>query len=113
MLPVILGIPFLAGLLGGLFAELFKFFAKWFTKKVAVRAAMVTGLLVMLAAFVGVIHGLIAGLGLVLPPAFADMLPLLIPFNMAYCISAMLTAKLARYAYDWNVRILQWTLPGV
>lgn len=110
---VLLGLGFLGSVLGKLFTSLVEVLAKYFTKKVAVRLLAVSAIVVIFGLFVGAIEAVIAGLSFALPQEFAAMIAYIVPWNASTCISAVLTAKIARHVYDANVKWVQWSLPGI
>jgi hypothetical protein len=107
-LPVILGIPWLAGVVGGVFTSLFTFLAQHLTKKVAVIGAVIALVVAATTAFVLVIEGLMASIYIAFPAV--GPVGLFVPSNISTCISAMVTAKVAHWAYGWNIRVIQYKL---
>lgn len=110
MIPVLAGLPWLAGLLGGLFTSLFTWFATLLTKRLAVVAAAVLVIGTVTLGFFAALNALIAGLGLVLPAEALQGAAHVLPPNTSACITAMATAKTLRWGYDWNVKIIQYKL---
>lgn len=110
MIPVLAGIPWLAGLIGGLFTSLFTWLAAVITKRFAVVAAALIVLAAITVAFFAGLQALISGLGVVVPQFLLDAAGHALPSNTDLCVTAGMTARLARYAYDWNVRIIQYKL---
>ena len=102
--------PLIAALIGGLFTSLFAYLAKFYTKKIAVAFAIITLLLTATTAFIALISGLMASVVAVSPPFLSVAIQLVVPDNAATCMSAILTARIARWAYEWNVRIIQYKL---
>lgn len=108
--PAIVGLPWLAGIIGGVFGALVQWFAKWFSKRLAVIAAavaLVTGLTVT---FFTAITALANGLSGALPDSFNGLVGLCMPSNTRECVSVIMTAHALRWAYDWNTRVIQWKL---
>lgn len=112
-LPVIAGIPFIAGLIGGIAGELIKFFAKFFTRKIAVAAGAVGACLLLLTAFASLLYASIGAITYTLPDEYARAMTLFMPDNLVPCISVVMTGRIAKYSYEWSTRIIQWTLPGM
>lgn len=110
MIPVLAGIPWLASLLGGLFSSLFVWFATVLTKRLAIVAAAIIVLGAVTVGFFAALQTLISGLGLVLPAEVLQGASHILPANTSACVTAMLTARTARYAYDWNIKIIQLKL---
>ena len=109
-LPVILGIPLLAGIIGGLFTSFFTYLAKFFTKKIAVAIAVIAVIISLTTAFIALISGMMAAISVVTPPYVSLAMSLVVPNNATACVSAIITARLAHWAYAWNVRIIQYKL---
>ena len=102
------GIPWFASLIAGLFASLVTYFLKFFTKKVAVLAAVITLVLAAVVTFVAFIESLVSGLVYVFPNF--SHIGLFLPDNYSGCMSAIVTGKIAHWAYGWNIRIIQYKL---
>lgn len=109
-LPVIAGIPFVAGLLGGLFGSLLSFLAKFFTKKVALVFAAILIFTSLTSALFLALKLLVASVAVVTPDFVITAASLVIPDNAILCITVIVNAKLLRFAYDWNVKIVQLKL---
>lgn len=106
----VVGIPFLAGVLGQLFAGLIVFFLKFFSKKFALTAAFATGSMILFAAMFSVVYGAMTAIRVALPPEFGLAMATIVPGNVPACLGAYLTAVTARWIYDWNTRVLQFRL---
>lgn len=104
------GIPWLATILGSLFAALLSFFVKFVSKKFALTAAFVAGSLMLFGVFFAVIWGLLQTLSYVAPTEVGMAFRSIIPNNFVACTGAYLTARIARWVYDWNTRVLQFRL---
>lgn len=87
-------------------ASIAGFFATWLTKKAALAAAAVSVFSGLFVTFALVITGLVASLSATLP-AWAAGGVMFLPDNLAVCISALISAKLARLAYDYHVTMLK------
>lgn len=109
-IPVIAGIPWLAGLLGGLFTALLGYFGKFLTKKFAVVAALIALIVSATTAFIALITGLMASISAASPDFIGLAIQMVVPENAYACVSVMATARLARWAYEWNVKIIQYKL---
>lgn len=106
-MPLIL---WLASLLGSLFGALIEFFAKYLTKKLAVVAAVVAAIAALTSGFFIAIYTLVSSIAYVLPPEVSMGLSLVIPSNAYGCSAAILSAHVFRWAYDWNVKVIQYRL---
>ncbi|GHD52508.1 hypothetical protein SAMN05216429_106128 [Marinobacter persicus] len=104
----LLGIPWLAGILGTALTGLIAFFGKFLTKKLAIVAAVITAAVSLTGAFLVTIEGIMAGIYYAMPTTgnwFAFL-----PGNFSACVSAIVTAEIVRWVYDWNIKIIQWKL---
>jgi len=104
----LLGIPTIAGFFGSALMGLVAFFGKYFTKKLAILAAVITAAATLTGAFIVSMEGLMAGIHYAMP-SLGNWFTF-IPGNFTVCISAIITAELIRWVYDWNVKIIQWKL---
>lgn len=109
-MPVLLGIPWLAGILGSLFAGLITFFVQFMSKKLALTAAFVTASLALFSVFFGVCWSLMQSIMIAAPPEVSMGVHFLLPSNAPTCMGAYLTARVARWVYDWNTRVIQFRL---
>lgn len=110
MIPVLAGIPWLAGLIGGLFSSLFTWFAQYFTRRFAVIAAVLVIIGSLTLGLFTALDALASGLSLAAPSWMLEAAGHFLPSNTLACVTAVTTAKLLRYAYDWNIRIIQYKL---
>jgi hypothetical protein len=104
------GIPWLATIIGGSFAGLVGFFAKWVTTRVAIIAAAVLLIVGLTTALFSALEGLLAGLSYVVPTEIVSGAALVTPSNLTACTSIIITAHMLRYAYDWNIRVIQYKM---
>lgn len=109
-LPVLLGIPWLAGVIGSGFMGLFAWFMTYMTKRLAFVAAAIVVLVALTTGLFVALESLTAGLVYILPNALSQGVGLFAPSNISVCVSIVISAHMLRYAYDWNVRILQMKL---
>lgn len=108
MAIVLLGIPWLAAALGSILTSVIAWFATVFTRRVAIIAATITVITGLTVAFIAAIEGLIAGLTYVAPDLAGAFV--ILPGNFSACISAMVTGKLLKWAYSWNISMAQMKL---
>lgn len=109
-MPVLLGLPWLAGVLGGLFASVFSYFAQYLTKRIALVVTVIAVLVTLTASMFTALQAIITGLSYAVPASISEGMALLIPDNALPCLTAVISAHVIRYVYDWNVRILQYKL---
>lgn len=101
--------PLLGALLVSLFSGIAAFFAQWLTKKIAFVAAALTAFAALLFSFLAIISALWASLSAAFPANSYVLMGfwMVVPANFAPCLAALITAKLARAAYDYNVGALK------
>jgi hypothetical protein len=109
-IPVIAGIPFLASVIGGFFAAIVAYFAKFVSKRVAVLLVGIGFLVAATLAFISLIEGLMSSVAIITPPWLSLAAQLVVPDNLSTCVSVLVTARIARWAYEWNVKIIQMKL---
>lgn len=104
------GLPWLAGILAALFVAIFKFIAGLFTKRLLIIAAVVS----VVGGFTAVFYqGMLAALNSVsnITPSFLNQAAgLVIPDNVPALISILVSARITRWVYEWNVKVAQWRL---
>ncbi|WP_018404159.1 DUF5455 family protein [Marinobacter gelidimuriae] len=96
---------FIASVLGAIGSGLAGFFAKFLTKRVAVVVVVVAAFVTVTGVFVAAIYALLNGIYV----AFPDFGPvfMFLPSNTAGCFGAIVSAKTLKWAYDWNITIIQ------
>ncbi|RNL67199.1 DUF5455 family protein [Zhongshania marina] len=109
-IPVLAGIPWLAGVIGGVFSALFAYIANFVTKRLAVSVAVVSVIIAVTTAFFVAVNAIVSGITIVAPPEVAIAAGLVVPSNATLCVSSYMSALLLRWAYQWNVKILQYKL---
>ena len=109
-IPVIAGIPWLAGVIGGLFSAVFSYLSAFLTKRFAIVAAAITVIVGITTAFFAAINALVTGLAIVAPAELSIAAGLVVPSNATACATAYITALIVRWAYQWNVKIVQFKL---
>lgn len=109
-IQVIAGIPWLAGVLGGIFASLFTWLAQFVTRRLAIVVACISIILTLTVAFFAAVHGAITGLASISPPQLGLVLGFVMPSNFPSCLTVILTTHTLRWAYEWNVKIVQMKL---
>lgn len=104
----LLGIPFIAGAFSSIFIAVVNFFGKFFSKKIAVAIAGVAAVVTVTGTFIAAMAGLLAAIEYAAP----DFGPIMmfLPDNMAACFGTIISASVLRWAYEWNIKIIQWKL---
>lgn len=110
MIPVIAGIPYLAGLLGGLFSSLVSFFALYLTKRLALVVVAIGIMLAVTVTFWSACDALIAGIQVAAPYEITRAMSLVLPDNFRSCFAAVMSAHFLRWVYEWNIKIIQLKL---
>jgi len=97
--------PLAAAAIISVLMAMVEFFAKYFTKKIAIFTAVVVVLTSLTAAFVVAIKALYLGVVAVAPSELSIAMSWIVPSNASACVAAYISARLIRYAYDWNVAL--------
>jgi hypothetical protein len=96
--------------LGGLVGELLKsvvgVFSKRIVWKLGVLSAIVGGMALLTGSLMVAGHAAILELATAMPSGASLGLSLFMPTNTGACIGAMVSARLLRWAYDWQIKIL-------
>lgn len=102
--------PLLAGFIGSLIAALVEFFSLWITKRLAIVTALIVVAVTLTVAFMGAVKALIAGVTVAVPSAVVTGASFFLPYNSGACVAAVLAGHVLRWAYDWNIKTLQYKL---
>ncbi len=94
--------PWLINLVGSLAG----FFGIQLAKKTALITVMLAASVALTLALAVAITNLLGGITAALPTDLSAGAAFL-PSNTSACISAVLTAKVARFIYDWNMKNLE------
>jgi len=105
---VLLGLPWLASVLGSLFTAVVGWLAIYMTKRIAILAAVLIALTTLTVAFIAIIESAVSGFTYAFP--FAVNFGFLIPADLQPLAVAYFTARLAHWVYSWNARIVQLRL---
>ena len=92
--------------LGAVVSAIAGFFATWLSKKAALASAAIAVFAGLFVTFATVVAGLASSLTVTLPTWAASGV-LFLPDNLPVCISALISAKLARLAYSYHVEMLK------
>lgn len=106
--PAVVSIPWLASVLGSMLSGLIAFFARFMAAKWAMIAAVITAITALTTGLFATMEGLIAGVSVAFPGD--GTWGLLVPGNLSGCLSAYLTARIAKWFYGWHTAVLQWKL---
>lgn len=108
-MPVLLGLPWLAGILITALGGVVGFFLKYFTHRLAVTLAVIAAITALTVTFVAVMAALQAGLGS-LSEYSGTYYHLLLPDDFGAIVGVYLSARLAKWVYGWNVKVVQLRL---
>lgn len=104
------GIPWLAGAIGALFGTVFSFLAKYLTKRLAFVLASIVALTGTTLSVFTAVQAVMTGISVTFPAGLVQSAAMFGPGNLGECISAWFTVKVLCWAYDWNVRIIQYKM---
>lgn len=97
-------------LLGSLLSVFIGFFLQVFTKRLALIAIVIAGIASLVVAFFAAMMGLVNVLSPSMPSFVIQGVSLFIPANAPLILSTVMTARVIRFAYEWNVKFLQMKL---
>lgn len=103
-------IPWLAAVLGAAFYALIKFLVGYVGRRLAVALAAVALVLALTAALFAGMMASIASLNHFTPPPIQQAFSLIVPMNLPLVFSVVLSARILRWVYEWNIKIIQWKL---
>lgn len=83
------------------------YFGQSLAKKTLFATAAIAAFLALTTAFVLVVKALLVGIVYVLPPWAASVAGLMLPSNFSVCISALISARVARWIYEYHVETLK------
>jgi hypothetical protein len=92
--------------LGSIFGYILDFFLKYLTRRLAYAAAIGVAMTALTSALVLAFKGLIATIAIGLPPSVTGLTAIL-PTNLYVCFSALQSARLLRWTFDWNSNFVQ------
>lgn len=100
-------IPALASFFASIFTALIGFFATYLGKRLALVAAAIVAVAGAFTVFYTAVLALIAGLA-VPYPIVGNAVYCFLPSNTQACISAVITAYVLRWVYEWKIRVIQY-----
>ncbi len=109
MAVFIAGLPVVATFLGSIFGGILAFFVKFMTKKLAIFSAVLVAITSLTLGFMLVVEGIAAGVVVTFPTDLGNA-AFLLPGNFKSCLAAAVSISVARWVYDWNVKIWQYKL---
>lgn len=103
MIPVLLGLPWLASFLAGIFGSVLGFVVKYATKRFAIVAAGLVVIAGLTAGMFAAIYAIATGLSYAMPAEIVYAARLFLPSNTQACITAIASAEVLKWVYDWNI----------
>lgn len=107
---IFIGVTFIATFLSQMVTTLFTSWLQVATKRFFIIAAVLAAMASFVAAFFVAISATINSIAMVSPPALNQAASLVVPDNFVTLVTIQITARLIRFAYEWNVKVLQWRL---
>lgn len=111
-IPVLAGLPWLAGVISGLLTSLIGFLAQFISKRLAIVLIAITTLTALTTAFAAAITALVSGISASTPEYFSIAASWIVPSNTVACLSACVSGRFIRWVYEWNVRIVMMKVPS-
>lgn len=100
----------IATFFGSLFTSVITFFFNYMTKRLAIVAAVVVVIAALTATFFAAVYTLMASVIAFSPPYLGVACSLVLPDNFSFIISVWLSARMFRWVYEWNVKVIQYRL---
>lgn len=107
---IILGVTFIATFLSQMVTTLFTSWLQVATKRFFIIAAVLAAVASFVAAFYVAIRAVIDSISAVSPPFLSQAASLVVPDNFVTLVAIQISARLIRFAYEWNIKVLQWRL---
>lgn len=107
LVPVLV---WLANLLATIISVVIGFLLQIFTKRLALVAIVLAGIGTLVIAFFAAIIGIVNIMSPQLHPLIIQGASLFLPNNVPLILSSIMTARVLRFAYEWNVKFLQMKL---
>jgi uncharacterized membrane protein YjjP (DUF1212 family) len=111
-IPVLAGLPWLAGVISGLLTSLIGFLAQFISKRLSIVLIAITTLTALTTAFAAAITALVSGISAATPEYFSIAASWIVPSNTVACLSACVSGRFIRWVYEWNVRIVMMKVPN-
>lgn len=105
---VMLGIRPLMRLLAKLVEAIIGKLATRFTRRAATTLTFIGLYMALLAGLAATFAGILAGIQVAMPADLASAVGYVKPPNFEMCLSAIFSAKVARWVYDHKTTLLEW-----
>jgi len=100
--------PIFAGIIGSVFTWLTSLFVIYLTKKAAMVTAAIVAISALLVTLVALFTTLLATI-VAAAPSGSELAFSLLPSNTTPCLAAYSGSVIAKWAYDWNVKVIQYS----
>jgi hypothetical protein len=107
---IIIGVTFIATFLSQMVTTLFTSWLQVATKRFFIIAAVLAAMATFVGGFYLAMRTIIESIALVSPPFLNQAASLVVPDNFVTLVAIQITARIIRFAYEWNVKVLQWRL---
>lgn len=104
------GIPWLLAGIGSIAGSFLGHMSRDTLKKLVIIAKVVAALVVFIAAIFTTLTALVNGIAAVAPPGLNQAASMIVPDNITLIVSTLVSARIARWVYEWNVKIIQYRL---
>lgn len=105
-LVAVAGLSWLGGLIGSLLTSVITVFSKRVVWRLGLLTAIVSGMALLTGGLMVAGHAAILSLSTAMPSGASLGLSLFLPTNVGACVGAMVSARLLRWAYDWQIKVL-------
>lgn len=90
--------------------KIVSFFAAYVSKKTAQVVTALTLAGTVTAAFMAVLGSALGSIVVSAPSGLVAQGLALLPGNTNTCLAVVITVQVARWLYDWQTRVIQWSL---
>lgn len=102
--------PILASYLGTLIFGVAGWLGTWLTKRIAILIAVIGMVVTLTAGIIFSLESAISVLSQAIPNNILIGASWVWPSNANVCIAAIGSAKIAKWVYEWNIKIIQYKL---
>src|SRR5690606_12620346 len=100
------GIPWLLAGIGTIAGGVIAHISRDTLKKLIIIAKVVAALVFFIVALFSTLTALVNGISAASPPGLSQALGLFVPDNITLIVSTVISARIARWVYEWNVKII-------
>lgn len=98
--------PLLAAWIGNLIASVVSFFALYVGQKVALKLAAIAVVVAITGTFMAAMYALALQAYASIPTGISVAMSWVIPGNFGLCVGLIIAAHVARWAYDFQLRLV-------